>query len=91
MSNPRRRYFARISFDRAHVPKPCQIQLHVRGQHASSVVVAAQPASGFMSAGVPLDKITESAEIHAMSTNDTTNLLQSDLTVTVVKVSPGYN
>ncbi|KAM4066537.1 tyrosinase [Hirsutella rhossiliensis] len=82
----RRRYFARIRFDRAHVPKPCQIEVYVRGQHASSIVVAAQPARGSMSAGLPLDKIVQAAEVKAMSNDATAGLLQSDLTVKIVKL-----
>lgn len=83
----RKRYFARIRLDRAHVPKPCQINLFVRGQLASSIVVAAQPPTGPMAAGVPLDRITQSAEMTALSSNATAELLQSDLTVQVVRVS----
>lgn len=83
----KKRYFARIRFDRAHVSKPCQIHLYVRGQHASSIVVAAQPPTGPMAAGVPLDKITQSSEVTAMSSNAKAELIQSDLTVKVVKVS----
>lgn len=82
-----KRYFARIRFDRAHVPRPCKVQLYVCNQHVSSIVVSAQPPRGHMAAGVPLDKITQTSEVTAMSNDATAQLLQSDLSVKVVKVS----
>ncbi|KJZ73459.1 hypothetical protein HIM_07253 [Hirsutella minnesotensis 3608] len=74
------------NFDRAHVPKPSQIQVLVRGQRAASFVVAAFPAAGALSAGLPLDSITEASDVKVMSTTATAELLQSDLSIKVIKL-----
>ncbi|KAJ6437673.1 tyrosinase [Purpureocillium lavendulum] len=59
----KRRYFARISVDRAEIPKPCQIKLLLNDKPAGSFVVLGQPSTGPLRVGMPLDRNLKAAPV----------------------------
>jgi len=84
----KRRYFARISVDRADIPKPCQIKLSLNDKPAGSFVVFGQPAKGMLSAGMPLDKALRNTNMTTLPVEHAADAIATSMKVQIVKVSP---
>ncbi|UNI17886.1 Tyrosinase [Purpureocillium takamizusanense] len=81
----KRRYFARISVDRADIPKPCQIMLSINEKAAGSFVVLGQPARGILSAGMPLDKALRENNITTRPDDDVPDAIAASMKVQIVQ------
>ncbi|KAJ6445260.1 endonuclease/exonuclease/phosphatase family [Purpureocillium lavendulum] len=79
------RYFARISVDRAELPKPCQIKLLLNGKEIAGVVVMGLPATGKIAAGLPLDRAMQGSKMSEMKHEDATSSIASSLSAKVIK------
>lgn len=80
------RYMARLQLNVAELDRPCTVELYVGQQHGGSFVVMAQPKTGIVHGGIPLDDTLQNSKLGGMTTVDTVRSLQGLLTLAVINV-----